>query len=346
MKGKKKKPAEPVGTLEDNAKSLATAAGEVVEALAVRKVINALGELDSYSAKAVLTVALSMVEAKQSSMTGRYALRFSGADAAQKALTPSSNSAELHLTYACDLECSACTRSSFLREPHTAPLTIADVEEFFRQARELDWVPGIVITGGEPTMHPDFLAIVSMALEFTHSTGKSGDATETAGGNHVQVFSNGHRERARRLAEDAERIGASICRDTNKLAGSVTGPDMFPGWVDDVFVSPADLGKPLRPPCYQHASQMCGVSVDHDGYSPCSPGGAIDALLGVGGRTKVLADLFDPERVAAMTAALCKHCGVQGVVQKIFAREQVDAQPKRFGVPMSPTWVKAFDGRR
>lgn len=266
-------------------------------------------------------------------------------------LRPTSNSAELHLLYQCNLDCLACTRGSFLSQPPVPPMTIADVHEFIRQARELNWIPGIVITGGEPTLHPDFLEIVSIATEFTRSSGYGPDARPTpqnpsASGNLVRIFSNAYTEKSRRLIDEANaRYGASIVRDTWKLGGTVTGPAMYPGWVDDVFVSPTDLGKPLRAPCYQSASQICGVSVDSQGYSPCSPGGGLGALLGVGKTTR-LADLWDRETVARLSAELCRHCGSQATGMNILTREEVDAQEKRFGAPMSPTWVKAFDGRK
>lgn len=233
-----------------------------------------------------------------------------------------------------------------MSQPPVPPMTLDDVREFIRQAQELDWVPGIVITGGEPTLHPEFLEIVRIASEFTHSTGKSEIATERASGNYVRIFSNAYTEKSRRLLEEASaRYRASIVRDTWKLGGSVTSAADYPGWVDDVFVSPTDLGKPLRAVCYQACSQICGLSVDSEGYSPCSPGGALGALLGVG-KTKRLADLFDQQKVAELAAALCRHCGSQAVGMNILTREEVDAQPKLFNSPMSPTWVRAFEGRR
>lgn len=263
-------------------------------------------------------------------------------------LLPTSNSAEWHLVLSCNLTCSACTRGSFLREPHTEPMTIDDAHEFCRQARELNWIPGIVITGGEPTMHPDFLEMVRIATEFTHSgsTTRQVAPNGSRSANHVRIFSNAHAERSRRLIDEAHRLyGASIVSDTWKPDGSVTGPNMYPGWGLDTFVSPDDLGKPLRAPCYQHSSIICGISVDHDGYSPCSIGGALGALLGVG-KTRVLADLFDPEKMAKMTEDLCRHCGSCAVQTNALTQAEVDAQPKRFGTPMSPTWVNAFEGRK
>lgn len=264
-------------------------------------------------------------------------------------LLPTSNSAEWHLTLACTLECAACTRASFLREPHTEPMTLEDAHEFCRQARDLGWIPGIVITGGEPTMHPDFLEMVRIACEFTRSgvTTRPMAPSESRSANHVRIFSNAYTEKSRRLMAEAHaRYGAAIVPDTWKLNGSVMGPAAYPGWGLDTFVSPEDLGKPLRTPCYQHSSIICGVSVDHGGYSPCSPGGALDALLHCGGRTKVLADLFDPDKMARMTESLCRHCGSCAVQTTVLSQAEVDAQPKVFGTPMSSTWRKAFEGRR
>lgn len=248
--------------------------------------------------------------------------------------------AEWTITLACDLECSACTRASFLREPHTASMTIEDAHEFCRQASALDWHPQIIIIGGEPTMHPDFEMFVDIARGFN--------------GCVPQVWSNGYSPKAqRRLAMVRDK--AAVVVDTQKPEGSITGPnERFKGWMDDMFVSPTDMGREsVRMTCYQHGGTgpetnpgLCGISVDHDGYAPCALGGAIESLLRVGGRTKVLADLFDQDKAAKMSEELCRHCGFQGTLQGFLTREQVDSQPKRFGTPLSPTWEKAFEARK
>lgn len=248
-------------------------------------------------------------------------------------LVPTSGKAEFHLTYACDLECSACNRASFLREPHTPSMTIEDGVEFFRQAKALGWRPRVTLVGGEPTMHPQFQDFVDLARENTDEA--------------PQVFSNGTQAKTQRLLQIARDRGASVAAETQKPNGTIHGPADYEGWELDVFVSPEDHGYPLRPPCYQHASVICGVSVDHEGYAPCAMGGAIEALLHVGGRTKVLADLFDEEKVAKMTADLCRHCGHQYIKASGGAfQRQVDESPRLFDSPMSPTWRKAFEGRR
>ncbi len=95
--------------------------------------------------------------------------------------------------------------------------------------------------------------------------------------------------------------------------------------------------------------------MDHDGYTPCAMGGMIAGLLGGRGRTKVLADLFDEVKVAELTRQLCEHCGHQMSLQSgarpggegmVRHAAYAETLPKYFGSPMSPTWEKAFEGRR
>jgi len=161
-------------------------------------------------------------------------------------LRPTSGKAEFHLTYACDLECMACNRASFLRKPHTEPMTLEDAEEFYRQADELSWKPRIILIGGEPTLHRDFSRFLQRAIDWS--------------GQDVQVFSNGYSPTAQRaLRFEGIRGPVSVARESLKPEGSVMRNEEFPAWTDDVFVSPADFGKPVRAPCYQHASIICGV---------------------------------------------------------------------------------------
>jgi hypothetical protein len=211
-------------------------------------------------------------------------------------------------------------------------MTLDDARAFFDQADALSWKPHIIIIGGEPTLHPEFMEFVALARSRTDR--------------EIQIFSNAHRPEARELIELARaEHSASLVKETWKPAGSVerAGDKAERDWSDDVYLSPADHGLELRIPCFAHSSEICGISIDHEGYSPCAMGGAIDALLGLGVRTKVLADLFDPQKYAAMTAALCEHCGWR-------MEMKLPDMPKErqlcHGTPMSRTWRKAFEGRK
>jgi hypothetical protein len=241
-------------------------------------------------------------------------------------LRPRSNPAkcEIHVGYGCDLACANCNRMSVPRRPHTPDMTVADMVEFLRQCREIGWDPDILLIGGEPTLHPDFFEFCRLAREFK-------------GAGLVQLWTNAYTPEARaKAAEARERYDVSVCGETAKPEGSRKLS------IDDIYVSPADYGHPTYRPCWNHASQICGISVDALGYSPCAIGGMIDSVLGVGGRTKRLADLFDPAIVAELTRRLCEHCG-QSISQKGLSdaawREYVEAQkPRVLGSFASPTW--------
>lgn len=240
--------------------------------------------------------------------------------------------AEFHLTYSCDLDCSSCNRASFLRKPHTESMNLTDALEFFEQADALHWKPSaITFVGGEPTLHPDFLRFV--------------EVTQAWLGKPVQVWSNAFRPKARELVQIASRtLGASVCQETQKLDGAVRAKGEGEYWCEDIYVSPHDYGVE-RSACFQHSSVICGIGVDAGGYSPCAMGGTTAGLLGAKSRTKVLADLFDREKVAEMTREMCRHCGHQYMGRRT---DLVDVKtlPRRFDTPVSPTWEKALEGRR
>ena len=255
---------------------------------------------------------------------------------------------ELHLTYACDLECVACSRASFLRKPHTRNLTIADVEDAFRQCDELKWEPRVIIIGGEPVMHPQFYEICRMSVQWSINHRPD---------NFVQVFSNGHTAKTMDACRKVEQEwSCSIFRDEWKPASRVGGEPGQSTWYPGMFVSPADAGLPNQGPCYQHSSIICGIGYDAHGFTLCPMGGTISTLLGAPEgviRSRRLADLFDPEWAKRATEEMCKHCGYAiwnrlGTPDEKGAHDRYsDVQPLgQAGTRMSPTWQAAFAGRK
>lgn len=246
-----------------------------------------------------------------------------------KNYTPTSNKAEWHITYSCNLSCVNCNRLSFLNTPHTPDMILEDAAEFLRQAKELNWFPSIIIIGGEPTTHPDFYEFCRMAREYLGHDGL------------VQVWSNGSAPNSMEILQSAkDRYNISVPADTHKAKSQVLH-------IDDLFVSPADFGV-KRNECYCHSNSICGISVDAGGYTPCASGGAIDAILKLGIRTKKLADLFDNEWAAKTTEVMCAHCGnalsyILNGEEKEHWRKNVDSCERKYGGKMSPTWIKATE---
>lgn len=275
-------------------------------------------------------------------------------------LCPKSGKAEIHVTLGCTLACRHCNRQSFLRQPHTPDMTVDDVVEFLYQAQQLRWFPAILLIGGEPTMHPDFDRICELCREFANLGARLGLGYPEKGlQGLVQLWSNQTTEHARQAAARVrDRYQISVCEQTIKQGGTIPLQVYQSGEregyefdIQDIMVSPQDLGY-TRGHCWQHGAEICGISVDSQGYSPCSTGGAVAGMLGGTWRTKVLADLFDPERVAAITAEMCRHCGncasrtgVHGCGAEEW-REKQAALPRWRGMPVSPTWQKALEGRK
>jgi hypothetical protein len=248
--------------------------------------------------------------------------------------TPKSGKVELHITYRCNLTCTACSRESFLANPHTPDMTIDDLLEFFSQADAIGQKPRIVIVGGEPTLHPDFVEFVRLSLDWS---------------GNVQVFSNATTAKSKALLEQVVPLGVSVCAESFKPVSIRSAADTRDGfWFLTTCVSPLDFGMTLGK-CFAHCSEICGFSVDHNGYSPCAIGHSASTVLGLGATTKVLADLWDEEKVKAMTFAQCNHCGWyirgrKGHNETLDEYEKYAATlPKlKSGTPVSPTWEKAL----
>jgi sulfatase maturation enzyme AslB (radical SAM superfamily) len=171
-------------------------------------------------------------------------------------------------------------------------MSLADAEEFIRQATALQWCPRIMIIGGEPTLNNNFRGFVALAANF-------------AGPKRVEIWSNGFGDRAQRELVWARESGLGVVQE-----GTIKKHDVVHR-VKDIFIAPVDYGQ-TREPCGSHScisDPDCGISVDASGYTLCCMGGAIDGILGLGARTKRLADLFDPVFAEQQTRKLCAHCG-------------------------------------
>lgn len=256
--------------------------------------------------------------------------------------TPNYTKAEFHLTYNCTLACRACSRACFLVKPHTENMTYDDINEFMKQAGEINFKPGIIMIGGEPTIHPDFLKIVEKTKKWNENF--------PDGGNYVQIYSNGFTPKSRDLCLGAKRMNASIFKDEWKNA-SRRGDEDGPEWDLNMYVSPKDAGLPYKGKCYCHSSAVCGLGVDHNGYSIC-PIGLFFAALQPDLKdtiTKDLKNCFNEEWAKKATIKQCEVCGFMyhkrhGVSNEDIAKFKAYAAtcPIINGMPMSPYWANAL----
>ena len=231
---------------------------------------------------------------------------------------PKSNLAEWHLTYRCDLACAGCNRACFL-PPATPDMTLDDAHEFVRQAKELCWAPDVALLGGEPTLHADLLRFLEIARELS---------------GRIIVVSNGFSRHAKERLEQIRTEGLAEVSNSFKPHGSIRHA------IADVFTAPVDFGMEGRDPCTWHSrAEHCGISVDAAGYTACPIVGAIDGILGLGVRTRRLADLWVPEKVESQTAALCQFCGKGLGLDRAHPAECRTVR----GTSLSATWQRAAE---
>lgn len=107
---------------------------------------------------------------------------------------------DLALTYACQNHCAHCYNE---RDRHAVPLDATAWEGVLQRLAEIG-VPHVILTGGEPTQHPDLIEIVRRAHERglvvgLNSNGRNladpqlADQLARAGLDHVQVTLESHR---------------------------------------------------------------------------------------------------------------------------------------------------------
>jgi hypothetical protein len=228
--------------------------------------------------------------------------------------------AEMHLTYRCDLGCPTCNRACFVQPPVVPDMSLGRFVDTLNQIESLDFVKRLVIIGGEPTLHPEFLTL----LKIGHDRGF--DQT---------IWSNGYSSKAKQLLSQVQESGvASIYWATHKERGPQKEFN-----VKTIFCSPKDCGKPRKEPGCLWLTKGCGYSVDELGITPCPIGGAIEGWVCLqGSRTNSLDDLLDLRWLGASLSRLCKHCGA--------FMGGMDRHPSVVKVrctPMSPTWLRAFN---
>lgn len=234
-------------------------------------------------------------------------------------ITLDTQHAEIHPTYLCNLSCVGCNRMCFLK-PSVPDMTVEDLVEFFRQAKELNWNPIIRFVGGEPTLHPDFFEMLDLSRRFTGDTQR------------IQLWSNGYGSRVQDILEKvkADKL-AAIMKFTQKREGSITHD------LTAFCLAPADYGD-TRPPCGLHAAgNNCGICVDSQGYAVCPCGGAIAGYLKKDFMTRVLADLFNEQWAKKHVRSMCQWCGAY-LGYKYKGRKQ---NVKLCGIEMSKSWAEA-----
>ena len=223
----------------------------------------------------------------------------------------------LDITYSCSLKCFNCSRLCNLPQINIKPLTPEDVQQFISDSKKLNINWGeIVINGGEPTVHKDFIEIATLAGEFAQELKC-----------RFSVFTNGYQDLTKKLLSDViKRFPKAIIVNTEK------SPEKLEHHFQ-MTIAPVDVNFFYEDnnPCPE--SYQCGISLNSNGYFVCSPAAAIDGMFNLNQGIKHLADVSEIE-LRNRGNKLCKYCGMYLFAMGITRLGQFDYQA------FSPTWQK------
>ncbi len=199
---------------------------------------------------------------------------------------------EIDLTYACNLSCNNCNRSS-PQARSNEHISLEQIKSFIDQsiATKKKW-KRIRLLGGEPTLHPQFLAVLELIRKYRD---------ENSVGTRIEVATNGHGARVNTILN-------SIPKDVivvNTHKSSTKEQTAFASF----NIAPIDV-KPYLHADFRNGCQIlkdCGVGLTSRGYYPCAIAGGIDRIGGTQtGRSQLAGD---GDEMRDLMDKFCRLCG-------------------------------------
>lgn len=234
------------------------------------------------------------------------------------------NRIEIDITWHCNLLCKNCNRSC-RQAPTTEQMTIEQIKKFIQESiqNQKKW-EYIRIVGGEPTLHPNILEILSLLGEYqaTYSP------TTT-----LVLVSNGYSDYVNNILKQVPKT--VIIKNTAK-----DSPDQ--PTFESFNIAPIDLPN-YKNINFSNACKIttnCGLGLNRYGYYPCAVAGGIDRIFGLH-LGKLQLPLHDKETRPVLSVC-CRLCGhfFQG---SFITKAQLELQKLN---SYSPTWEKAYQNFR
>lgn len=172
---------------------------------------------------------------------------------------------EIDITYLCNLRCMNCNRSVGSKQaPVNDGMSLSQIEKFIGESIENQYAwTRLRLIGGEPTLHPQFLEIVDLLLDYIHR-----HSPKTT----LEVSTNNYGEKVKNLLAKLPgevRINLSTKTSTiNNFYPFNAAPE------DDLRYLSADFT------CACFVTQECGTGLTPYGYYACAIMGSIDRIFG------------------------------------------------------------------
>ena len=201
------------------------------------------------------------------------------------------NRVELEICTACNLRCLQCDRSS-AQAPSNEYMTVRQIERFVEESVRMRWLwYELEVLGGEPTLHPQFSAVIDTLLEYAAFNDDC----------RVIVVSNGHGRQVNRILS---RVPSSVVIENTKK--TVTNHIPF----NDYNIAPIDMAQ-YRNDKFERGCRIvaeCGLGLTRYGYYACGAGASVDRVFGMDIGIKKLAAVTD-ESLLRQRKVLCRYCG-------------------------------------
>ena len=232
----------------------------------------------------------------------------------------SRDSIEIDITYVCNLRCNNCNRS-ITQAPEKTYMPVAIIENFVRDSitRGKHWRI-IRLLGGEPTLHPQFSAIIGTLRRYR----------QFAPGCDIQVVSNGFGKAVQAVLKT---LPSDVMIENSGKDGQRVQPTFGP-----FNLAPAD-DPAFRSADYVNGCSImeeCGMGLTPTGYYQCAVAGGIDRLLG--GKQGYPALPPEADDMPELARNLCRLCGHFRDGHMI----PTDLRPPLLDTPKSETWVRIY----
>lgn len=218
---------------------------------------------------------------------------------------------EIDLTYDCNLRCANCNRSC-TQAPSKERMTVVQIEKFVNESinKDVRWQL-ISLLGGEPTLHPDILTILSILLDYKIKY--SPNMT-------LQVETNGTGDFVKNVLTKFPQGINILNSDKGSMGYLHTSFNVAP--IDTIWYKLSDFSNG----CY--ILKYCGTGLTRYGYYCCAVAGGIDRIFGFDMGRKTF-----PEKDDSMIEQLNKFCRLCGLFK-------INDKDRR--IILSSTWKKAY----
>ncbi len=224
---------------------------------------------------------------------------------------------ELNITFACNLKCLNCDRSCE-QAPTSMHMSLQQITHFIEEsvAAAYRW-DEIIVIGGEPTIHKDFLEIINALRDY-----RDRHSPHT----RIEVFTNGC---GQKVNDALARLPSDIFVENSAKDARTQVIEYH----DSFNVAPSDL------PLYRNAdfrngcwiTDYCGIALGPSGYYPCGVATGMDRIFGWDiGRPSLPAE---QDKMEDLLSAFCRNCGH-------FKRDAQQEHPD--SAQASPAWQNAY----